>query len=70
MLRIHTFGGGIGLDSKRAGRNNNNCGLKGFSNFENAKFLIFVIINLYIPYSFSVLVIFGRPYKAFLQGAV
>jgi len=58
------------FDAKRAGGYNNKCDLKGFANFEKAKFLILVIFNLYLPYSFSFLLIFGRPHKAFLQGAV
>ena len=70
VIDIHTFLWGKVFDTKRAGRNNNNSGLKGFANFEIAKSLIFVNINLYHPYSFSFLVIFGRSYKAFLQSAV
>jgi len=46
MLDIHTFLWEKVFDAKRAGRNNNNCGLKGFANFEIGKSLIFVNINL------------------------
>ena len=46
----HTFLWGKVFDGKRGGRKNNNCGLNGLANFEIAKALIIVNINLYRPY--------------------
>jgi len=43
----HIFLGGKVFDTKCGGRNNKNCGLKGLANFEIAKTLIFVNIDLY-----------------------